>query len=52
MNITILGAGNMGAALSKQLARAGHKVRIASRNVEKARAAVAASPGALMRFPR
>jgi NADPH-dependent F420 reductase len=51
MNITILGAGNMGAALSKQFARAGHKVRIASRNEEKARAAAAASPGALIVQP-
>ena len=38
MNITILGAGNMGSALAKQLARAGHQVRITSREPAKARA--------------
>src|SRR4051812_5854994 len=48
MNITILGAGNMGSALAKQFSRAGHKVRITSRNAEKARAVVAASPGAVI----
>ena len=45
MNITILGAGNMGSALAKQLARAGHHVRITSRNPDKARAAADAAPG-------
>ena len=38
MNITILGAGNMGSALAKQLARAGHQVRITSRDPAKAQA--------------
>jgi 8-hydroxy-5-deazaflavin:NADPH oxidoreductase len=51
MNITILGAGNMGSALTRQLSRAGHKVRIASRNVDKAKAVVAASPGAVIANP-
>ena len=47
MNITILGAGNMGSALLKQLTRAGHKVRVTSRSVAKANAAIAAAPGAI-----
>jgi predicted dinucleotide-binding enzyme len=51
MNITILGAGNMGSALARQLSRAGHKVRIATRSPEKGRAAVAASPGAVVTPP-
>jgi 8-hydroxy-5-deazaflavin:NADPH oxidoreductase len=46
MNITILGAGNMGSALAKQLARAGHQVRITSRDAAKARAVAGAVPGA------
>lgn len=45
MNITILGAGNMGSALAKQLARAGHQVRIASRDSAKARAVADAVSG-------
>jgi 8-hydroxy-5-deazaflavin:NADPH oxidoreductase len=45
MNITILGAGNMGTALAKQLTRVGHKVRITSRDAAKARAAASAAPG-------
>jgi predicted dinucleotide-binding enzyme len=46
MNITILGAGNMGSALASQLTRAGHSVRITSRNADKARAVATANPGA------
>jgi 8-hydroxy-5-deazaflavin:NADPH oxidoreductase len=45
MNITILGAGNMGSALAKQLARAGHQVRITSRDPANARAVADAVPG-------
>ena len=45
MNITILGAGNMGSALAKQLARAGHQVRITSREPAKARAVADAVSG-------
>jgi NADPH-dependent F420 reductase len=47
MNITILGAGNMGAAFARQLSRAGHQVRLTSRNAAKAYAVAAAHPGVL-----
>lgn len=46
MNITIVGAGNMGAAFTQQLTRAGHKVTLTARNLEKAQAVAAANPGA------
>ncbi|WP_328517169.1 NADPH-dependent F420 reductase [Ralstonia solanacearum] len=36
MKVTIIGAGNMGAALSKQLALAGHQVRVIARDLNKA----------------
>lgn len=45
MNVTVIGAGNMGSALVKQLARAGHQVRVTARNPEKAQAVAAANPG-------
>ena len=51
MNITILGAGNMGSALAKQFGRAGHRVHITTRSPEKAKAAIAASPGAVISAP-
>ena len=38
MKVTLIGAGNMGAALSKQLALAGHQVRVTARNLDKAAA--------------
>lgn len=38
MKVTIIGAGNMGAALANQLALAGHQVRITARDLEKAAA--------------
>ena len=38
MNITILGAGNMSAGLVKQLADAGHQIRVTSRDIAKAQA--------------
>jgi len=51
MNITILGAGNMGGALTKQLSLAGHSVRVIGRDLKKSRdlasrhrGVVAASP--------
>ncbi len=45
MNITLLGAGNMGSALASQLTRVGHIVRIVSRTPDKAQAIAAANPG-------
>ena len=36
MNITLIGTGNMGSALAKQLTRAGHAVRITARDPAKA----------------
>jgi len=47
MKITVLGAGNMGAAFVKQLTRAGHLVSVASRDGAKAAQVAAANPGAL-----
>src|SRR5262245_56377719 len=38
MKVTLIGAGNMGSALAKQLARAGHQVRVTARNLDKAAA--------------
>jgi len=46
MNVTIIGAGNMGSAFVKQFTRAGHKVTVTGRNPDKASAAAAANPGA------
>ena len=45
MNITVIGAGNMGSAFVKQLSRAGHKIVVAARSLEKAEAVAAANPG-------
>ncbi len=47
MNITIIGAGNMGAAFAKQLTRAGHKVSVTSRDPAKAARVAAANSGAV-----
>ncbi|MDE2430619.1 MAG: NAD(P)-binding domain-containing protein, partial [Burkholderiales bacterium] len=38
MKITIVGAGNMSSALVKQLSKAGHEIRITSREISKAQA--------------
>jgi len=38
MDITIIGAGNMGAALVRQLAQAGHRIRVTARDLGKAQA--------------
>lgn len=46
MNVTVIGAGNMGAGFVKQLTGAGHKVAVAARSLDKARALAAAHPGA------
>ncbi len=44
MNITIIGAGNMGSALTQQLSRAGHNIRVTARNISRAEAVAAANP--------
>lgn len=41
MKITVIGTGNMGSAFVKQLARAGHQVRVTGRDLAKARALTA-----------
>lgn len=46
MKITIIGAGNMGAAFVKQLTRAGHQVSVTARDAAKAAQVAAAHPGA------
>src|SRR6185312_13024121 len=51
MNITLIGTGNMGSALAKQLTRAGHAVRITARDPAKAQALAAANPGAVAAAP-
>lgn len=51
MNITLIGTGNMGSALARQLTRAGHVVRITARNLTKAQALAAANPGAVAAAP-
>jgi predicted dinucleotide-binding enzyme len=52
MNITIIGAGNMGSALLKQLTRAGHKVHLTARDSSKVNALAAAHPGAIATSPK
>ena len=46
MKITVIGAGNMGAAFVRQLARAGHQVSVTARDTSKAARVAAAHPGA------
>lgn len=46
MKITVIGAGNMGAAFVKQLTRAGHQVSVTARDAAKAAALAATHPGA------
>lgn len=38
MNITVIGAGNMGSGLVKHLSKAGHRVTVTARDLDKARA--------------
>ena len=45
MKVTVIGAGNMGAALVKQLSHAGHQVSVTARSLEKAQAVAAANSG-------
>src|ERR1035437_717513 len=46
MKVTVIGAGNMGAAFVKQLTRAGHQVSVTARDLAKAQALAAANKGA------
>ena len=46
MKITVIGAGNMGSALVKQLTLAGHQVTVTARDLQKAQSVAAANPGA------
>ena len=46
MKITVIGAGNMGAAFVGQLVRAGHQVSVTARDSSKAARVAAAHPGA------
>lgn len=52
MNITIIGAGNMGSALTQLLTRAGHNVRLTARNMSRAEAVAAANPRAVAVPPK
>lgn len=45
MKVTVIGAGNMGAAFVKQLARAGHQVSVTARDTAKASQLASAYPG-------
>jgi hypothetical protein len=47
MQVTVIGAGNMGSAFVSQLVRAGHTVRVTARDASKAAAVAAAYPGAV-----
>lgn len=38
MKVTVIGAGNVGAAFAKQLTQAGHQVNVSARSFEKAQA--------------
>jgi predicted dinucleotide-binding enzyme len=51
MNITLIGAGNMGAGFAKQLSAAGHKVRVTSRDLAKAQALASGHPGVTAAAP-
>jgi 8-hydroxy-5-deazaflavin:NADPH oxidoreductase len=46
MKVTVIGAGNMGAAFVKQLTRAGHQVSVTARDATKAAQVASAHPGA------
>lgn len=46
MKVTVIGAGNMGAAFVKQLTRAGHQVSVTARDSAKAAKVAAANPAA------
>lgn len=46
MKVTVIGAGNMGAAFVQQLTRVGHQVRVTARDAAKAAQVAAGNPGA------
>ena len=46
MKVTVIGAGNMGAAFVKQLTLAGHQVSVTARDAAKAAQVASANPGA------
>ena len=46
MNVTVIGAGNMGSAFVKQLTSAGHQVRVTARDISKAKEVAAAHTNA------
>ncbi len=48
MKVTIVGAGNMGAAFARQLLEAGHQVRVTSKSADKAASLAAALPGVVV----
>jgi len=52
MKISIIGAGNMGSALTKQLVTAGHQVRVVARTRDKADAIAMKLPGATGVLPQ
>jgi len=45
MNITLVGTGNMGSALATRISKAGHRLAIAGRNADKARALAQSAGG-------
>lgn len=47
MKITVIGAGNMGAAFVKQLTRAGHQVSVTARDMHQAEQVASANSGAV-----
>lgn len=51
MNITLIGAGNMGAGFVKQLAAAGHQVRVTARDLTKAQSLAADYAGVTAAAP-
>jgi predicted dinucleotide-binding enzyme len=46
MQVTVIGAGNMGSAFVRQLVRAGHQVKVTARDATKAAQIASANPGA------
>ena len=51
MQITVIGAGNMGSAFVKQLALAGHQVKVTARDLDKASRLAASHPGVVVAVP-